>query len=231
MKKVLVLCLTVALIATMSVSAFANSIFVKSPSTNQAPVIEEVIKDSEDCTAEVVVTPFSDRDKLPEEKKEVLENLYEAIVNITKPDEEIVNEVVVQVKNEVKEIIKQVSEDKKIKEEVIAVSDIFNVSHHGCVDHDHHDGFTVRLKAETLKNFISLLHFENGKWEVVKDVTINKNGTITFKGEMEGSYAVLVDSSKLPSDTGDNSNIALWAMILSASALAIVLVALKKKRA
>jgi len=230
MKKVLVLCLTVVMIATMCVSAFANGIFVKSPSANKAPVIEEVEKESDDCTADLVLTPFGDRDKLPEEKKEILEIIYDAIVNIDKIDD-AVNDAVNTIKKELKEVIKEVAEEKKIEEKVIAVSDLFDVSHHGCKDHDEHKGFTVRLKAETLKNFISLLHYENGSWEVIKDVTVNKDGTITFTGDMTGSYAVLVDSSKLPSDTGDNSNIALWVMLLSASALAIVLVALKKKRA
>ena len=230
MKKVLVLCLTVVMITTMCVSAFASGIFVKSPSANKAPVIEEVVKEDENCTADLVLTPFGDRENLPDDKKNILEIIYDAIVNIDKADD-AVSEAVATVKNEIKEVIKEVAEEKKIDEKVIAVSDLFDVSHQGCTDHDEHKGFTVKLKAETLKNFISLLHYENGSWEIVKDVTINKDGTITFTGDMTGSYAVLVDSSKLPSDTGDNSNIALWIMLLSASALAIVLVALKKKRA
>ncbi len=237
MKKVLVLCLTVVMIATMCVTAFAKGMFVKSPSKNEAPVIEKVEKEDDDCTADLVITPFGDRDKLPEEKKDILETIYDAIVNIDKDDNkndagDVLNEVVVTVKKEIKEIIKQVAQEKKIEEKVIAVSDLFDVTEHGCDgNHEDHKGFTVKLKAQTLKNFISLLHYENGHWEIVKDVTVNKDGTITFKGETTGSYAVLVDSSKLPSDTGDNSSIALWVMLLSASALAIVLVVLNKKRA
>ncbi len=232
MKKVLVFCLTLVMIATMCVGTLAkpNGIFVKSPSKNKAPTIQNVEKEDEDCSATFVITPFADRENLPTDKREILENFYEAISGIDKDDEKV-SENVKTVRKKIKELIKQIAKDKKIKEKDIAVSDLFDISQYGCDTHNDHNSATVKLKSDTFKHFVALLQYENGEWKIVENVTLNKDGTITIKGNVVGTYAVLVDSSKLPSDTGDNSNIALWVMLLSASALAIVLVALNKKKA
>ncbi len=219
MKKVLVLCLTAIMIASMCVCAFADSgLFVKSPSTNAKPTIEKFEPVTEDCTSDLKITAYADRATLSQDKKDALEDIYDAVASGDK--------------EAFKDVFAKVAADKKADSKNFAISDLFDISQTGCDDHGDHKGFSIELSAETLKNFVALLHCKDGKWEVVADAKVSEDGkTLTFTVDSLSPFAVVVDSSKLPSDTSDNSNIALWVMILSASALAVVLVALNKKRA
>lgn len=217
MKKVLVLCLTAVMIASMCVCAFADTgLFVKSPSANNAPALEKFEALSEDCEAKVVVTAYADRATLSQDKKDLLEDIYEAIA-AGKTDA-------------LADVFAKLAADKKVDVKNLAIADLFDISYTGCDAHDGHKGFSIELSAETLKNFVGLVHYEDGKWNVVTDAKA-ADGKLTFTVDSLSPFAIVTDSSKLPSDTGDNSSIALWVMVLSASALAVVLVALKKKRA
>ena len=219
MKKVLVLCLTAVMIASMCVCAFADSgLFVKSPSKNTAPTIEKFETLSEDCEADLVVTSYADRANLSQDKKDLLEDIYDAIVADNTED--------------FKDVFAAIAADKKVDSKNLAVADLFDISSTDCDSHGEHKGFSIELSTETLKNFVALLHHKNGKWEVVADAKVAADGkTLTFTAESLSPFAIVVDSTKLPSDTSDNSNIALWVMLFSASALVVVLVALKKKKA
>ena len=81
MKKALsvVLALVMCLAFSLSVAAAPGS-FVSSPSGNQAPQLIEGKNESEDCEAGIVITPYSERDTLSEEKRELMENVYDMIV-------------------------------------------------------------------------------------------------------------------------------------------------------
>ncbi len=216
MKKVLVLCLTAVMIASMCVCAFADTgLFVKSPSVNKAPTLEKFEALSDDCVAKVVVTAYADRATLSADKKDALEDIYEAVA-AGKTDA-------------LKDVFAKLSADKKVDAKNLAIADLFDISSIGCTDHAAHNGFSIELSVDTAKNFVGLLHCKDGKWEVV-DAKLSGT-TLSFTVDSLSPFAIVVDSSKLPSDTGDNSSIALWVMVLSASALAVVLVALKKKRA
>lgn len=218
MKKVLVLCLTAIMIASMCVCAFADTgLFVKSPSVNKAPALESFEALSEDCEAKVVITAYADRATLSQAKKDALEDIYEAVA-AGKTDA-------------LADVFAKLAADKKVDAKKLAISDLFDISNTDCDGHNEHKGFSIKLNAETLKNFVGLVHYKDGKWEVVADAKVVDGDTLTFSVDSLSPFAIVVDSGKLPSDTGDNSNIALWVMVLSASALAVVLVALKKKRA
>ncbi len=219
MKKVLVLCLTAVMIASMCVCAFADSgLFVKSPSKNTAPTVEKFEALSEDCNANLVITAFADRGTLSQDKKDLLEDIYDSIVSNNTED--------------FKDVFASIAADKKLDAKNLAIGDLFDISSTDCDAHGDHKGFSIELSAETLKNFAGLLHYKNGKWEVVADAKVSADGkTLTFTADSLSPFAIVVDSTKLPSDTSDNSHIALWVMLFSASALAVVLVALKKKKA
>ena len=59
MKKILIFILAAVMLATMSVTAFAEpGSFVISPSKNKAPVIIEISNGSHECTAKLVITPY-----------------------------------------------------------------------------------------------------------------------------------------------------------------------------
>ncbi len=219
MKKVLVLCLTAVMIASMCVCAFADTgLFVKSPSTNAAPTVEEFKPLTEGCESEIKVTSFADRATLSADKKALIEKVYDAIVAGNDAD--------------IEKILDTVAASSKVDAKNLAIGDLFDISNTDCDAHNDHEGFSIELGSAVLKNFVALLHNKDGKWEVVSDAKVSADGkTLTFTVDSLSPFAIVVDSSKLPSDTSDNSSIALWVMALSASALAVVLVALKKRKA
>ena len=74
MKKLFAIIMAVALMLTLSVSVCAApGQFVQSPSTNSAPTLISVEKDNEDCTADLIITPYSERYLLPAELKALIE--------------------------------------------------------------------------------------------------------------------------------------------------------------
>ena len=212
MKKVLVFCLALVMVFSMSMSVFAAGAFVSSPSGNKAPVVVEGECDGEECEGEVGITSYTDRDKLNAEDREIMEKAYEIISgtdDLTEIDEDI----------------KKLAEELGIDGKDLSVSDIFHVDTEDC-DHE----YTITLDAETLKNFAGLVYFDGKDWKVIEGAKI-VNGKLVFKTSLSGTFAVLVNNGHTPK-TGDNSNIYLWVMIASGSALAVVLfgLTLKKKR-
>ena len=84
MKKLLAICLTIVMLMSFSVIAFAApDNFVSSPSGQSAPEIIDFSVESEDCYADLIITPYSERDDLPEEIREQFEKAYEQIVSAT----------------------------------------------------------------------------------------------------------------------------------------------------
>lgn len=217
MKKVLVLLVALVMLFSFSVTSLAAGSFLKSPSGNEAPEIVDGKNESEDCTAELVVTPYSKRDDLDDEQRKNIEKAYDIISStedLTKLNDEL----------------KKLAEEKDIDGKDLAVSDLFNVDIVGCDNHDEHGDFTVKLSSDTLKNFVGLLGFDGTRWRLYKDIVVEGN-TIKFLTDVPENFAIVVNTGAGNiSQTGDNSNIYLWTMIFAGSAFAIVvLLTLKKK--
>ena len=88
MKKILIFILAAVMLATMSVTAFAEpGSFVISPSKNKAPVIIEISNGSHECTAKLVITPYADRATLNDEKRTAIEGAYDQIVETENIDD------------------------------------------------------------------------------------------------------------------------------------------------
>ncbi len=224
MKKVLVICLAMLMVVGMSVNAFAASnAFVSSPSKNPAPELIEGINESEDCTGNAFITSYGDRDSLSEEDRKQIEKAYEDILATT--DLTTINSD-----------LKELASNLNVNAANLSVSDLFNIGHENCDDHDSHGDFTVTINAEMLDRFVGLLYYSNGKWELIKDVKIeNVNGEMQLKFASEGvsSYAIVVDTTEaqgVSPETGDNSRIHIYMIVMAVSALAIVLVSLKSKK-
>jgi hypothetical protein len=217
MKKVLAICMTLVMVMSMmSMTVLADhGNFVSSPSGNSAPIIIEFESESEDCTALLVVTPYSERETLPEEKKEDLEQAYDEIVKA-------------EVLSDLHGAIAQVAASKGIALEDLAVSDMFDVSYYDCEVHDDHGYFEIVLKPETLKNFVALLHLSNGKWEHVDnaEVTGANRDHLRFFVDDLSPFAIVVDTEPASSQPGTNDPFDIMpyviVMVISASA-AIVL--------
>lgn len=219
MKKFAVICLSLALLFSLSMTAFAApSGFVSSPSGNAAPVLVSYSNESESCTAKVEVTPYSERDDLEPAIREKLEAAYAQILNSADGDA-------------FSKILAQLAKSKNVSASTLSVSDLFDISSFGCSDHEGHGHFTVTLRAETLEHFVGLLHLYNGEWEIIK---AEKNGdSITFDVKEFSPFAVVVDNGSGDStpQTGDNSMIYLWVMVAAAAGLLLILVGMKKQKA
>lgn len=220
MKKVLVFGLTLVLIFSMSMTAFAAGAFVSSPSGNNAPTLLEGSNESEDCTGSLKVTSYSDRDELSEKERGYMEKAYEDISS-TKD--------VTSLNGDLGELAGK----KNIKKSNLGVSDLFNIGMTGCTDHDDHGKFTIKLSAETLENFVGLLMFDGSAWSLVSDAKI-EDGNLVFTSQNLGNFAVVVNTGANGApQTGDTSNIYLWIMVFAGSALVVVLIllAINKKKA
>ena len=221
MKKVLAICLALVLVVSMSLTVLAApGKFIVSPSTRQGPFLISFTKDNDDCLGQIILTPFADRNQLPEDLKALIEYAYDQIVNAV--DLSVLNAQ-----------LAQMAADLRVSITDFAVSDLFDLRREGCsMDHDH-SRFTVRVKPETLENFVCLLHYHNGQWRIVEDVEITENGTcLTFSSSEFSPFAIVVNTGT-PTDnppTGDDSNIGLYAAIMGASGLALIVLWLTSKK-
>ncbi len=219
MKKVLASVLSLLVIVALSVSVCAAGGFVKSPSLNQAPVIESFAPGSADCVTGIMVTSYARRNMLSAPEKQTIETAYaeiKAAGDLTDLTEQL--DVVVA--------------DKQLNPKHLAVSDLFSLNRVGCTDHAAHGPIQVKLSAGTTKNFVALLHKTASGWIVVGDAEVNESGILSFSMADEGPYAIVVEAGENSPSTGDNADIVLYISLMAVSAIALVIVAilLKKKK-
>ncbi len=230
MKKIMLVCLTAILACGMCLTAFATpGAFVQSPSLNPAPRLISFSVDSEECEAEIKVTPYSQRETLSDEAEAEIEEAYNIIVNTDDLGTLTAD-------------LMALAEANGIESEYLAVSDLFDVDYFGCTHTDHkdlHGYFTIVLEADTLKNFVGLLHYDNGEWELVSDAKAEGN-RLSFRIGEFSPFAIVVDTTpeaSQPGDTqpggvqtGDNSIIYVWGAVAALSGAAIVVLAAKSKK-
>lgn len=223
MKKVLAICLMMVMVLSMSVNVFAASGgFVSSPSGNPAPTVVSFKPSDDDCTAQLVVTPYGDKHDLSDALRAMFEKAYNEIVNsgdLTKLNADFAKLVA----------------DRNLTADKLAVSDLFDIHVSGCDYHDEHVDFDITLDADTLSRFVGLLHMnKDGVWELVTDAEVINNGEhLKFSADSFSPFAIVVDTSSGSPDapqTGDNSMIHIYAIIMAVSALAIVVITVKSRK-
>lgn len=215
MKKLLVFCIVVAVVLSMSVTVFAElGSFVSSPSTNGAPTLD---KDNSDEGANVVA--YRDRDgSLSAEEVADLEAAYadivgaDNLVDLVPSLEEIANKLSVNVNG-------------------LAVSDLFHVELANDGE-EHH----LRFNAKTLGNIVSLMHFVDGHWRLVADMEVVDEETIDVVVDASGVYAVVVSTDGTPVypqglSTGAIIGIIAAIVVVAGAAVAAVIIIKKRKNA
>lgn len=190
MKKTLAIFLMVVMAISMSVTAFAApDNFVVSPSVNVAPQLINFTPADDDCTAELIVTPYSERDNLPENFKELIEGMYK---DISSADD-----------------FAKLLEGLGIKGDDLAVSDLFNIHSVGCDNHEGHYDYDITLSAKTLDRFEALVHKNpDGDWELINGAQVVNDGQyLKFTFTSEGPLAIIVNTGDSKGDqsigTGD----------------------------
>ena len=221
MKKILAICLMMVIVLSMSVmNVFAApGAFLNSPSGNPAPTVVEFDPKDDECTAELIITPYGDKKTLPAELKALIEKAYNAIANtddLTTFNADLT----------------ALAASKKIPGDKLAVSDLFDIHVTGCDYHEGHVDFDIILAADTLNRFVGLLHMnKNGEWELVSNAKVTNNGEhLEFSMDEFSPFAIVIDTSKGAPQTGDDSMIYLYAVIMAISALGIIVIAVKSKK-
>lgn len=217
MKKIIAILLSLVFVVSMSLTVMAANNFVSSPSGRPAPIIISFDPADEDCTAQIIVTPYGDIEELSEELEALMRKAYDSVISA---------EDLAELNDEFAKYVKSL----KIDGSNLAVSDLFDLHVEGCNFHDSHVDFEIVLEPETLKNFVGLLHMnKDGEWEFINNAEVLSNGShLKFSVESLSPFAIVVDTSG--GQTGDSGMIAVYAiiMVVSAAALAVVLVKAKK---
>lgn len=216
MKKVFIVILSAVMIASLSLSGFAAS-FVSSPSGNKAPTLVSYDFESDECNATLEITAYADRNTLSADAKTAIETAYNSIKSA--------NDV-----SSLNADLAALAADKEIKGTNLAVSDLFDISYENCdpADHANHGKVTIKLSAETLADFVAIMHYKNGAWELVSGATVSGD-EVTFTVSSLSPFAIVVDATPDSPPTKDNGNIYLLVAIAALS-LAAAVVCFKKSR-
>ena len=223
MKKVMAICLTLVMVMSLGIAAFAApGSFISSPSMNKAPVLISYENESSDCTAKLILTAYADRKTLPENLCAMIEKAYDMIVGTD--DLSTLNSGVADL-----------AKDAGVKVTALSVSDLFDLRYVDCSNHDQHGSFRIVIESETLENFVCLLHYYNGEWSIVDSAKVTNNGKyLEFTAKEFSPFAIVVKTDAenvTPPYTGDNSAILICSVVMAISAATIVvLLATSKKR-
>ena len=216
MKKVfaIILTLTMVCVMTLSVSA-APANFLQSPSFNKTPIIVDFECSDPNWKGDIYITSFGDRNVLDLIEREKLEDAYNSIrdaVNI----ETLVPD------------IKDIAANLNVSPENLGISDLFHIGISESTD----GIFKIKLDSETIKNFVGLIYYEDGKWHVLEDATI-EDDLLVFTTDLPRAFAIVVDVDNSAIDVPVTGDALSWVlagvMVASAAGIVILVISYKKK--
>ena len=189
MKKIVMVCMALILIASMSLSVVAaTGGFMSSPSGRPAPELVSGKNSSESCKASVSVTAYGDRHMLTEESRLQIEAAYASIVGTADV-------------GTLSDALPALAEAMGVQSADLAVSDLFDISATKCDEHASHGAFGIKLKAEALDNFVTVSHYYNGAWSVIENVELveDEDGekAIEFSAKELSPFAIVVSTQKI----------------------------------
>ncbi len=199
MKKLIMIFMVLALVASMSISVLATAGgFIESPSGKPAPQLVAGANENEECEAQVIITAYSDRDQMTEAARKNIEAAYAIIVGT----EDL---------GSLNPALAEIAENLGVDTSALAVSDLFDVSATECNGHAEHGHFDITLKSDTLKNFACLLKYHNEEWSIVENAEVTNNGEhLEFDEDELTSFAIVVNTGdeagngdKQPDDSKD----------------------------
>lgn len=198
---------------------------------------EKVVKEVPE--SKLVVTSVAKKDEskeIPKEAKEDLEKAYKDFSDKTKKISQIIP---TEVSKTIAETIKEETGKKKTADDLI-VRDLFDVSlvceesNDLLIDDEHHLLLTFNLGVKK-DDFITAIKFnpETEKWETIRSVVNNGDGTVTCEFDHLCPIAFLVEKTESSSaQTGDNSvSLYVWVAIavVAAGTMAALFVIKNKK--
>ena len=153
MKKILALVLTVVMLLSMSITAFAAGAFISSPSNNNAPTLVEGKNENENCDSTLEITSYANRNGLSSAGTTEMEKAYDQISSTDNLAA-------------LCDSLKDKANKAGVASEHLGVSDLFHIGADGCNDHDNHGAFNMSLNADTLNNFFALMRYDGSKWHL-----------------------------------------------------------------
>lgn len=227
MKKFAVVCLTLVVLMSLSLTVLAApGAFVSSPSGNAAPEMKDFEAVSEDCTGSLKITSYADRANLDEATRLALEKAYAEISN--------------PVNNSFATVLAKLAKELNTDVSELSVSDLFDISVWDCTHHEPHEGFVITLASENVANMVAVLHYNVDTWEIIELNELDKEaGTVTFTTPSLSPFAFVVDTNpanNVVDEPSEPTNIGLFigiaAGVVAAAAIAflIVLVIKRKKK-
>ena len=223
MKKIACVLLTLVLLCAFAVPAFAvDGVFTPSVGYKDGPEIEDSTYEGEDedlgeC---LVVTSVSQAQNnttdIPEEKREQLLEVYEALSNNTLQLPEEYGDMVVR-----------------------DLIDVSFVGHSGDHDHEHEEekNATVQIRfalGVPVGVEVGVMSYIDGAWVMAENIVNNGDGTVTCTLNTNGPVAFCVPrgTSDLPADTGDAVGRMLWFWIalMAASSVALTGLVLSRRK-
>lgn len=227
MKKILSFVLTIVMVVTMAVAVqAADNAFIISPSLKPAPTLISFKNQVEGCLSEIIITAYANRHTLPDDDRELIEKAYDTLAKT--------NDI-----GTLNSGLKALADKYKVSTADFAVSDLFDLRMTECDSHEEHGAFDLVIAPESLKNFVCLLHYYNGKWNIVDSAEVTNNGEyLKFTSDEFSPFAIVVNtkdveepgSSEDPGKPGDSSNTAVYAVIMLGSALSVVILARKLRK-
>ena len=214
MKKTLILALAIAMVLAMPVTAFANT-FHGSPSNNAAPTVDDTTVENKDWEGEIIVKSYAERDELTDKEHEEIDAAYDSVAKSTDV-------------TELNSGLTAIAEQNKLTTKDLAVSDLFDVY----ATKEGMGSATITLKSESFKNFVALLHYTDGKWEIVKGAECTGD-TLTFTTDDLSPFAVVVSTKNSPptGETSDWTSIGLLAFAMLSGVVGVAFLAKSKREA
>lgn len=218
MKKFVMLLVAVMLVASLACPAFAaENGFVPSITYKGAPDVV-LTEDAEGNPAVGVIT---------DAEGEVLSYVAEGALKVTPLSGE--GEIAAELKDIYEELLAGTMTLPYEGDEDMVIMDLVDVSWVSEDDADlvEPEGavFTVTFNLGVAADVkVTVMTYKNDAWNPVEKVVNNGDGTVTCTFEHLCPVAFSVAAEDAPSETGDNSDMLLWGMLLAMSAVGMTVV-------
>ena len=216
MKKLFSAILMFVMICALTFSAnAAPGLFIESPSFNRTPIIVDFECSDPNWKGDIYITSFGDRNVLDIIEREKLENAYDSIRNSSNISTLIPG-------------ISDIAANLNISSDNLGISDLFHIGISDITD----GNFKIKLEADTIKNFVGLVYFDNGEWHIVEDAYIDGEHLI-FTTELPRACAIVVDVDNSIIDAPVTGDIFSWALLaviaISATGIVVLIVSYRRR--
>lgn len=170
MKKVLSCLLAVLLLVSIGAMAFADDVVPSVEAEKQVPTVGEALDaDGNDVSSAIVITDYEDKDTLPEEAQEQLDDAFDALQDLP---------ALIEGNEDLKALLDGAEVDAE---------SLFDIS---IIDDSVVPPIDLKLELVNPDNFAALLHFVDGEASIV-EAEVDEDGFLPFTLEEVGTYAIL----------------------------------------